>query len=218
MILNLVRRLVVQVVMLPMVAACGASAPVRYHTLVRPDPAGVEVSGAARVLVEILPIAVPDSVTRDALVLTAPSGQVTVMDQDRWLAPVADEVRQLVADSLWRAVRAADTYQAPVPAGTPMPRFRLALRLERFDAVPGQAATVVGSWTLRGLPDGPVRICRWAETQSLAAPVGAAPVGGTAAGDAAKGAAGLADGSRRLADQIGESLRRAANGETDVCP
>lgn len=202
---TVLRRLAVPVLLLPLLAACGASTPVRYHTLVRPDPAGTEVSGAARVLVEILPVAVPDSVSRDALVLNTPTGQVAVLEMDRWLAPVSDEVRQLVADSLWRSARAADTYQAPVPTGTPVPRYRLALRLERFDAVPGQAATVAGSWTLRGLPDGPVQICRWA---------GAQPLPGA---EAAAAAAALAEGSRRLADRIGDSLRRAVDGDRDIC-
>lgn len=204
-ILSALRALAVPVVALPLLVACGASTPLRYHTLVRPDPAGTEVSGAARVLVEILPVAVPDSVSRDSLVLNTPTGQVTVLETDRWLAPVSDEVRQLVADSLWRSARAADTYQAPVPTGVPVPRYRLALRLERFDAVPGQAATVVGSWTLRGLPDGPVQICRWAGAQPLPGP------------DAAAASAALADGSRRLADRIGDSLRRAVEGDRDIC-
>ena len=199
------RRLTGPALLLPLLVACGTSTPVRYHTLVRPDPAGTEVSGSARVLVEILPVAVPDSITRDALVLNTAAGQVTVLESDRWLAPVSDGLRQLVADSLWRTVRAADTYQAPVPAGTPVPRYRLALRLERFDAVPGQAATVVGSWTLRGLPDGPVQICRWAGAQSLPG------------ADATTAAAALADGSRRLADRVAESLRRAVEGAPDAC-
>jgi uncharacterized lipoprotein YmbA len=86
-----------------------------------------------------------------------------------------------------------------------LPRYRLAIRIERFDAIPGKAGVVVGSWTLRSLPDGAAHICRWAGTQ---------PLDGK---DAAATAAALAEGSRRLADRIGESLRLAVDRQADVC-
>lgn len=200
------RRLVPSILCLTLLGACGTSPPVRYHALSRPGTAGMEASGAARVLVEILPIAVPDGVARANLVMSDGNGRVTVMEADRWLAPVADDMRQVVADSLWRSVRATDTYQAPLPAqSASLPRYRLAIRVERFDAIPGQAGVVVGSWTLRPLPDGAVHICRWAGTQPLGRQ------------DAASAADALAEGSRQLADRIGESLRRAVDGHEDVC-
>jgi uncharacterized lipoprotein YmbA len=189
-----------------MLGACGTSPPVRYHALSRPASIGTETSGPAQVLVEILPIAVPDGVTRAGLVINDGNGRVTVLESDRWQAPVADDMRQVVADSLWRSVRATDTYQAPVPVGgVSLPRYRLAIRIERFDAIPGKAGVVVGSWTLRSLPDGAAHICRWAGTQ---------PLDGK---DAAATAAALAEGSRRLADRIGESLRLAVDRQADVC-
>ncbi|HTH17408.1 MAG TPA: PqiC family protein [Magnetospirillum sp.] len=200
------RRMIPSILCLAMLGACGSSPPVRYHALSRPAAAGSDASGAARVLVEILPVAVPDGVARPNLVMSEGNGRVAVLDSDRWLAPVADDMRQVVADSLWRSARAADTYQAPVPAtAASLPRYRLAVRLERFDAIPGQAGVVVGSWTLRSLPDGAAHICRWAGTQ---------PLDGK---DATAAADALAEGSRRLADQIGDSLRRAVEGREEVC-
>lgn len=190
---------------LTLLAGCGSSPPVHHHALARPE-AGDPVSGSARVLVEILPIAVPEALARSNLVLTDGQGRVNVLDSERWLAPIADELRQIVADGLWRTARAADSYQAPVPGAlAALPQYRLALRLDRFDAVPGRTATVAGSWTLRRLPNGPVHGCRWEGRQ---------PVGGP---DAAAAATALSDTSRRLAGQIGDSLRRALAAQADVC-
>lgn len=200
------RRIVPSVLCLAMLGACGTSPPVRYHALSRPASIGTETSGAAQVLVEILPIAVPDGLARANLVLSDGNGRVTVLESDRWLAPVADDMRQVVADSLWRSARAIDTYQAPVPAGsTSVPRYRLAIRLERFNAVPGQTAVVAGSWTLRRLPDGAVHVCRWSDTQ---------PLDGQDVGSAADA---LTKGAHRLADHIGESLRRTLGKHDETC-
>jgi len=193
---------------LGLLVACASSPPVRYHTLSRPETTDgtADTSGAARVLVQILPIEVPEGVARDNIVLKDPSGRVTVLQTDRWLAPVADDMKQVVADALWRAARATNTYQAPVPAqSTSLPQYRLAVRIERFDAISGQAATVEGSWTLRSLSDDAVHICRWAGTQPLDAMDGAAA------------AAALAEASHRLAERIGDSLRRAVAGDDEVC-
>lgn len=85
------------------------------------------------------------------------------------------------------------------------PGYRVAVRLERFDAVPGRTATVEGAWTLRRLPGGAVHGCRWGTRL---------PVGGR---DAAAAAAALAVASRQFADQVGGSLQRAVAGRADVC-
>ncbi|MQX36334.1 PqiC family protein [Roseospira navarrensis] len=187
---------------------CVSSPPVRYHTLTTPGAADVagDDSASPQVLVQILPVAVPEGVARDGIVLKDPGGQVTVLQTDRWLAPVADDLKQVVADGLWQSVRATDTYDAPVPGGaTALPRYRLSLRVERFDAIPGQAAAVAGAWTLRSLSDDSAHVCRWAGSQPLEGADGAAA------------AAALGRASHRLAARIGESLRRAVSGAADVC-
>ncbi|MBB4315842.1 PqiC family protein [Roseospira marina] len=202
------RRIIPVILGLSMLAACVTSPPVRYHTLSQSVPAetGPDSVAAAQVLVQILPVVVPEGAARDNLVLKDRNGQITVLQTDRWLAPVADDMKQVVADDLWRTVRATDTYQAPVPAdATALPRYRLAIRIERFDAVPGAAAAVAGSWTLRSLSDDTVHICRWTGSQPLDS------------ADAAAAADALATVSRRLAAHISDSLRRTVEGAPDVC-
>jgi uncharacterized lipoprotein YmbA len=191
-----------------LLTGCVSSPPVRYHTLTTPEAADVagDNAASARVLVQILPVTVPEGVARDGIVLKDPGGRVTVLQTDRWLAPVADDLKQVVADVLWQSVQATDTYDAPIPAGaTALPRYRLSLRVERFDAIPGRAAAVAGSWTLRSLSDDSSHVCRWAGSQPLEGMDGAAA------------AAALGRASHRLAARIGDSLRRALSGAADVC-
>lgn len=184
-------------------AACGSSPAARYHTLAGAAPAAK--GGGAEKLVEVLPVALPGRVDREALVLRDPDGRLDVSETDRWAGPLPEEIRAVLDDALWRTARAADVYAAPVPpAASDLPQYRLALRIERFDAAPGGNATVEASWTARQLPTGPAATCRAAFVAPLA---GATP-------DAA--AAGLADATRRLSAAVASSL--AHLGGSAPCP
>jgi len=144
-------------------------------------------------LVEVLPIALPERLNRDEMVLTAENGSLSVRDNDHWAAPLSDEIRQMVADALWRQDGAADVYRAPIPAGaTSLPQYRLSLRVERFEAA--AQATVEASWSLRKLPQGEAVVCRSSFSQPMSArtPEGAA--------------AALSAGTARLSDAVAASL------------
>ncbi|MBB6254570.1 PqiC family protein [Nitrospirillum iridis] len=190
---------------LALLAGCGGSAPIHYHALA-PQPAGAPAAGTARVLVEVLPVAVPERLNRTQLVLTDPAGRLDVRDEDRWAAPVADEMRLALAGTLWQRLRATDVYQAPVaPAPNGPPQYRLALRIERFDATPGGTAVVDGSWTMRRLPQGAALTCR----AGFSVPVTATTT------DAA--ATALSSAAAQLAAAVADSLSRldqAAPGTT----
>lgn len=186
-------------------SACGSSVPLRYHTLSLPG-AATPARGSAAMLVEVLPIAVPERINREDLVLTAPGGQLDVRDGDRWAAPLGDEIRQLVDDSLWRRLRAADTYAAPVTVSADgLPQYRLALRLERLEAISGQRAVTEATWTLRRLPQGKPVICRALAVEPLMAMTADAAV------------AALSATSAQVSEVIAASLERLHGGVTDPC-
>ncbi|MDE1146123.1 MAG: PqiC family protein [Azospirillaceae bacterium] len=187
-------------------AGCGGSTPIHYHALAA-APSGPPATGSARVLVEILPVAVPERLNRAQMVLTDAGGRLDVRDDDRWAAPVADEMRLALANALWQGLHAVDTYQAPVtPAPNGPPQYRLALRLERFDATPGGTAVVDGTWTVRRLPQGTAATCRTGFSL---------PVGG-ATPDAA--AAALSDGATKLAGAVADSLARLDQAPPGTTP
>lgn len=186
-------------------AGCGASTPLRYHALSTGGGATL-TQGSAALLVEVLPIAVPERVNREEIVLNGAGGQLDVRSGDRWAAPLADEMRQLVDDALWRRVRAADVYAAPVsPSANGLPQYRLALRMERLEATAGRQAVVEASWTVRRLPQGQPAICRAGATEPLAA----------ATPDAA--VAGLSKASARVAEAVAASLERLHLGVANPC-
>lgn len=198
-------RLALSLALTATVAACGASAPLRYHAL--SSGGGADLApGSAAVLVEVLPIAVPERLNREEIVLTAASGQLDVRSGDRWAAPLSDEMRQLVDDALWRRLRAADIYAAPVtPSANGLPQYRLALRVERMEAIAGRQAVVEATWTVRKLPQGQPAICRAGAGEALAAPTPEAAV------------AGLSRASAMRAEAVANSLQRLQQGAATPC-
>jgi hypothetical protein len=119
---------------------------------------------------------------------------------------LADEIRQMVDNALWRRLRAADTYAAPVAASADgPPQYRLALRLERLEAIPGHQAVTEATWTLRRLPQGKPIICRATAVEALPATTPEAAV------------AALSVSSARVSDSIATSLERLDGGLTNPC-
>lgn len=148
-------------------AGCGASPVTHYHTL--QSSLAPATGGGAERLVEVLPVLVPASVDRNELVLTDADGRLDVQQSERWSGDLAEQLRGVLADALWREARATDVYAAPVPQGaSQLPQYRLAVRFERLDARP-QGATVAASWTLRRLPDGRALNCRSAAERGITA-------------------------------------------------
>ncbi len=147
-------------------AGCGASPETHYHSLQSGLPPAS--GGGAERLVEVLPVLVPASVDRSELVLTGADGRLDVRQSERWSGDLAEQLRGVLADALWREARATDVYAAPVPPGaSKLPQYRLSVRFERLDARP-QGATVAASWTLRRLPDGRALACRSAAERGMA--------------------------------------------------
>lgn len=198
-------RLALPAALAAALAGCGASAPLRYHALSTGGGATLP-QGSAALLVEVLPIAVPERVNREEVVLTGAGGQLDVRGGDRWAAPLHDEMRQMVDDALWRRLRAADIYTAPVtPAANGLPQYRLALRMERLDAIPGRQAVAEATWTMRRLPQGKPAICRAGAIEPLSAATPEAAV------------AGLAKAAARVADTVAASLERLHLDQPTPC-
>lgn len=186
-----------------LLGACTPSPPVRYHTLMSEAPYG---SGKAERVVEILPVAIPERLDRQQIVLTPQAaGQLDLRDNDRWAAPISDELRAVVADALWRELRAADVYQTPTNTET-VPHYRLSLHLERLEA--GRPAIVQAVWTMRRVPHGVAVTCR----ASIETPVS----GDKLTVDTAVSA--LSESVSRLGHTIAIGLTKLEQGAPDPCP
>lgn len=186
-------------------AGC-ASAPIHYYTLVSPADAPV-ASGAvtpAAIPFELLPVNVPAQVDQPQLVVRQGGQGMVPLNDQRWIAPLGDEVRSALSAELARDMGAQDVSSLP---GNGKPRLRVKLDLRRFDSEPGSYALIDAAWSVRLLhaPHATTLAC----TSYVREPVGA-------------GYIALVQGHQRaiarLAAQIAGVARSLGAGGTPACP
>ena len=185
-----------------LLGAC-ASAPMHYYTLLPPAVAAAP-DPAASLAFELLPVSVPPQVDQPQLVVREGGQSVALLEGERWIAPLADEVRGALAADLVQELPGRDV-GGMAAGGKPVLQVRLDLR--RFDSQPGSYALIDGTWSVRLLH-------------------GAAPAS-LACGSRIREAVGpgydaLVQGHQRalhaLAGQIAEAARALAAGQPASCP
>lgn len=126
-------------------AGC-ASAPLHYYTLV---PAAGALSNAgqpAGLPFELLPVSVPAQVDQPQLLVRQGGQGVALLDSERWIAPLGDEVRSAVSADLAAELNSQDVSGLP---DNGKPRLRIKLDLRRFDSEPGSYALIEAVWSVR---------------------------------------------------------------------
>jgi uncharacterized lipoprotein YmbA len=190
-------------VLAAVLSGCSSTPPTHFHSLVAPPAstgnAAVAVP-ASSVRFEVLPVTVPVQVDVPQFVVRLGDGSIAVLEHERWVAPLPDEIRSAVTLRAEQTLAAAPAANSATSPGL----WRVSLDVQRFDAALGRAAGVQLSWSLR--PAGAATVLRC--QASYEEPV-------------ANGAGALAAGYRtvfeRLGDVIGQALKAAAAGATPSC-
>jgi uncharacterized lipoprotein YmbA len=148
---------------------------------------------------DVLPVTVPVQVDVPQIVLRLPDDSMAVLEHERWIAPLGDEIRALITLRIEQVLQGA-----PGPLAVPDRPWRVLLDVQRFDSMPGRVASVQVQWSLHAAGGSIVLRCQVHDEQ---------PVG--------SGVAALTAGHRalfeRLGDTIGRALRAAAGGGTPSC-
>jgi uncharacterized protein len=137
-------------------AAC-ASAPVHYYTLVPgPDSAAANVAPAGFQF-ELLPVGIPAQNDVPQLVVRQGGQSVALLDGERWIAPLSDEVRSALSVDLSQRLNTQDIGNGLPADGKPVLRIKVDLR--RFDSAPGSYALIEATWSVRPLKSQNVLTC-----------------------------------------------------------
>jgi uncharacterized lipoprotein YmbA len=124
-------------------AACASDPPTRFHSLQSATAADTAASAPQR-FVDLGPVAVPPAVDQPQWVVRLPDGSLRVLEQERWVAPLRDELRAALLAGLRerQATGDARTAASPVP-----PAWRVRVDVTRFDTAAGQGAWLEARWT-----------------------------------------------------------------------
>lgn len=198
-----VRRGVVVAALWLAAALCGCastSTPARFHTLVPPPGAGAAATAraAAGVRVELLPVTLPAQVDVPQIVVRLPDDTMRALEHERWIAPLADEIRAALVLRIDAALAAA----AATAVATPP--LRVTLEVQRFDSTLGGAASLQALWSLQPQGGATLLRCQVNDRETVAS-----------------SPAALVAGHRvmleRLGDAIARALQAAAAGSVPAC-
>lgn len=121
---------------------CGCASPaIRYHTLTGTGAADHPAVPSLLAPLEILPVGVPVSLDRSQIIVRGGTDRVYILNNDQWLSPLSDEIRNALEARLQTPVSLTSVDAA-------LPAQRLWLQVRRFDARPGQNVSLEADWQL----------------------------------------------------------------------
>jgi uncharacterized protein len=180
-------------------AACSSPVPPRFHSLM-PAPATLRPAPiASPVAWQLLPVSIPAQVDQPQFVIRRADDTLAVLEQERWIAPLGDELRAALREHV--AATLGTPGAAPAPGRK---EWRIAVDVQRFDSTPGRTS-IAAQWTLLAGSDTPALRCRSVHEQSVGA-----------------GAPALAGGHRLALQQLGAAIAGTVAaldaGRTAGCP
>ncbi len=132
---------------------CGSSKPYRFYTL---NPA-TQTSSSTTVQetlpagppsnIGIISVEIPDYLDRPQIVTRTMTNELKLAEFDRWAGDLQQDIARALAETM--SSRLADngvfilTGRRPVPA-----EYRIAVRIDRFEAMPGNQVLLKGLWTV----------------------------------------------------------------------
>jgi uncharacterized lipoprotein YmbA len=189
-------RLAAAVALLAWLAGCASAPPARFYTLMSEAPARPTAGPLAPApRWTLLPVTVPAQVDQTQWVIRLPDDTLALLENDRWIAPLADEIRAALAERIRQDRPVLQQAQG----------WRIAVDVQRFESAPGRYARLEAEWTLWPGDGGAARLrCRSVYEE----PAGASYAALAAAHRAALG---------RLGDALAAALQSLDAGSTAGC-
>lgn len=196
---------------LTLAAACALAAltsctsvPTRFYTLVPQASKAPAATPVAGYRIDVLPVTIPARDDRPQLVVRQGDDRVALLENEEWIAPLADQVRSAVSAALSRRLGVMDVHGLPDAGDEPV--YRIKLDVRRFESVAGRYARIDAAWSVhRKGGDGPAVRCN----SSLEEPVGS-------------GIGALVQGHQKalaaLSGHIAGTVRAMAGGAHASCP
>lgn len=184
-------------------AGCGSTPPTHFHSLVAPfvrSGNAVAAVPAPSVRFEVLAVTVPVQVDVPQMVVRLADGSMAVLEHERWIAPLGDEIRSVVALRVDQALAGASSAGA---AGSVVV-WRIGIDVQRFDSLLGRSAGVQLQWSLQPTGGATLLRCQVSYEEAVGAGVVALSAGHRALFE-------------RLGDAIGQAVKAAAAGGTPSC-
>lgn len=173
-------------------AGCATEDAPRFHSLLD-TPAGAAAAApadrGAGPVIDLASVSVPASLDQPQFVVRMPDGSLRLLEQERWVAPVRDELRAALFDRWAQRLQAVDARLQPAREA-----WQVTVDVQRFESVPGQGVWIEADWSVRAAgPRAEARACHSRLQEA-------------ASGDVAALAAAHRRAVVRLADQVAAKM------------
>ena len=131
-------------------AGC-ASVPINYYTLVPSNStaATTTIVKSPAFAFDLESVSVPLQVDQPQLVVRQAGAAIALVETERWIAPLGDEIRDAIASDLV-ASHSGENLGGLPQGDRKLVKIRVDLR--RFDSDPGMQASITAAWSLRRAP------------------------------------------------------------------
>lgn len=123
-----------------------ASSPVHYYTLVSPAASATTTHISAPFAIHVLPVGIPAQLDQQQMVVRSGTGTAAILDSERWVAPLGDELRAALSSALVEQLGARNL--AGLPRSANQRVFSVRTQVRRFDAWPGRAVQFEADWVV----------------------------------------------------------------------
>ena len=137
-----------------LMAGCGSTPAARFYTLTG-TATGATASPKA-VSVAVGPVTIPATVDRPQIVVNTSANEVQLDEFNRWASPLQNDISRVVAENLSALLGAPRVTQTLGVESD----FRVAIEVQRFESVPGDAAMLDAAWVVRRVKDGRIETGR----------------------------------------------------------
>jgi uncharacterized lipoprotein YmbA len=185
-----------------LLAACASVSP-HFHTLLPALAEGEDRPSAAACMVDVERVRIPAQLDRFELVVRRSDGEITLSENELWIAPLAEELKSSLSVEIERQLASPDAKKKSFNSAP----LSVRLDVERFESAPAQYAFIEALWQLRdsNTRSQVILTCRTDALEHVG-----------------KGFAALVRGHQRavilIADQIAAAIRRLDSGEAAICP
>ncbi|MCA8276104.1 PqiC family protein [Burkholderia sp. AU30280] len=132
-------------VALAALSAC-ASPPVRFHTLAAPASAGGGPAAHPAWLIDIQAVHVVAPADGNRLVVQRGPARADILEQERWAAPLGDELRGGLSTRVASELGTIDVHRVAYPDGTPV--YRVAVDVQRIESWPASHVLLDSTWSV----------------------------------------------------------------------
>lgn len=147
------RKVLIASLIAATLAGCQSAAPIRFYTLL--PTASVQATAAQdpAYRIELGAVTIPSQVDTPKIVIRESAGRLTPVEGQRWIAPLADEVRASLSAALTQKLGVPDIGYAAAGETRGLPLYRVRVTLRRFESVLGSKALIDASWTVSSASD-----------------------------------------------------------------